>query len=153
MEIPPILTHALIGVAVIFLMARLFHRTERLIWMIQWTVTLSLSYLLAILIASQLKRPTVETLLWGFIAMLLADRQFPSRSRFVRKTVRRDVIARYERRTGQRYDPSLHELDHIIPHAKGGDNAGYNLRVTTKKENRSKGKKSPRWDLLGRWRD
>ena len=112
------------------------------------------AYVLTLLFAHALNRPPVETLLWGFIAALLIDRfLIESRSRTIPLAHRRKVIAKWELETGQKFTPGVHEIDHIIPFAKGGDHAVYNLRVIPLKENRTKGKKSPRWDLIGRWKD
>jgi HNH endonuclease len=142
-----------VGVVACWILARLLHRREHLRWAVQRTLILLISYGIVVWAASQLRRPTVETFLWGFIAMLLMDTWISPRSRSIRKTDRQKIISRWERKTGLKFDPHVHELDHIIPHAKGGDNAAYNLRVATIKENRSKGKKSPKWDIIGRWRD
>lgn len=73
----------------------------------------------------------------------------PERSRYIPKSVRRKIIADYEYKTGRKKRKS-DEIDHIIPLSKGGSNTPDNLRVVTRKKNRSKGAKSPWWDLLGR---
>jgi hypothetical protein len=151
--ISPSLEYALAGAVGTFLLARVFRRKEHLIWFIESYSVLFASYFAAMWTAAQFRRPAVETLLWGFVAALIVDRFIPGRSRLVSNADRRKVIEKWERKTGQKFDPTIHELDHVIPFAKGGDSAGYNLRVTTRKENRSKGKRSPRWDLIGRWRD
>ncbi len=94
---------------------------------------------------------TSEVVLFGgLIAAVIVDAFIPKRSRHIPKSERRKVVRDFESRTGQKYDPRLHDLDHTIPFSRGGSNTPDNLRVTTRRENRSKGAKSPWWDLLGR---
>ena len=153
MVIPSYLEYGAAVALAVFLIARFFHRREHLIWYLKSYVTVYVASIAAMWTASQLNRPNIERVLWGVVVMLLVDRFIEGRSRVIRKTDRRSVIEKWERTTGQKFNPRVHELDHVIPFAKGGDNTRYNLRVTTKKENRSKGKRSPRWELIGRWRD
>ncbi len=98
----------------------------------------------------QQKGSTPETaFLGGVIAALVLNGFVPNRSRYIPKSERRMAIGRFESETRQKYDPQLHDLDHIVPFSKGGSNTADNLRVTTQRENRSKGAKSPWWDLFG----
>ena len=86
----------------------------------------------------------------GLIAAVIVDALIPKRSRYIPKSERRKVVREFESKTGQKYDPRLHDLDHTIPFSRGGGNTADNLRVTTRRENRSKGAKPPWWDLLSR---
>jgi len=70
------------------------------------------------------------------------------RSRYIPRGERRKVIARFEA-TGQRFDPRIHHIDHVVPFARGGSNTADNLRVLRREDNLSKGSKSPWWDFLG----
>jgi hypothetical protein len=73
------------------------------------------------------------------------------RRRRIPKSVRRSVIAKWEKRTGLSYDPQLHHLDHIVPFVKGGGHTVDNLRVLRIGENLQKGSELPEWDLWGRF--
>ncbi len=64
------------------------------------------------------------------------DRRIPGK-------VRRAVIARDLK--GERFDPKLHDIDHIVPFSKGGDHSEENLRVISRSENRRRGAKMPKF--------
>lgn len=134
----------------LLLLASLIHRKEHIFWRFRWAITLLSAYALAIWLSIQLQRGGLEPLLWGLLAMFIADRLVPSRGRRSRTSARRKVIAKWEAKTGKKFNSRFYEVDHIIPFSKGGDNSEGNLRVIPKKTNRSKGAKSPWWDLLGR---
>ncbi|HYD16615.1 MAG TPA: HNH endonuclease signature motif containing protein [Candidatus Nanoarchaeia archaeon] len=87
-------------------------------------------------------------LLGGIAACVVAITAKP-RSRHIPKRTRRQVIAAWERETGETYNRRKHELDHDVPFSRGGSHTEDNLRVRTKRVNRKKGAKSPWWDLLG----
>lgn len=79
----------------------------------------------------------------------LAFRMRPGRRRYVRAPDRRRAIAKWELKTGKKFDPRKHELDHVVPFSRGGSSTRDNLRVEDRKYNRSKGAKSTSWwDLL-----
>lgn len=86
----------------------------------------------------------------AIVAALIVDRWMPGRSRYIPASVRRRKIAEHELRTGKKFNPRKHELDHEVAFSKGGSHTEDNLRVVEKSKNRSKGAKSPWWDLLGR---
>lgn len=141
------------AVGVLYIVARVFHRKESFIWHLQRSFVLLGAYFCVIYTARAFNRAVVESVLWGAVTMLALDNFIPRRRRRPMTAARRKAIERWEKQTGQKFQPGEHEIDHVIPYAKGGDNAQYNLRVLAVKENRSKGKKSPRWDLIGRWKD
>ena len=86
----------------------------------------------------------------AFIATALIFWMRPARKRKLGPEVRRRVIAKWELKTGQKFSPKFHEIDHIVPFSKGGSSTEDNLRVMYRGENRSKGAKSPWWDVMGR---
>ena len=92
----------------------------------------------------------LESLLGGIVVALIVMQRMPGRSRHIPQSVRRKKIAEFELRTGKKFNPRKHELDHEVPFSRGGSHSEDNLRVTEKAKNRSKGSKSPWWDLLGR---
>ncbi|MEK6815850.1 MAG: HNH endonuclease signature motif containing protein [Nitrospirota bacterium] len=102
----------------------------------------------------QAGRPQAEAILVAVLVlvffMVLADKLVPrQRSRHVRRVERRKAIATFERETGQKYSPRRHDIDHVVPFSRGGNNTAENLRVLPRSQNRSKGARSPWWDLLG----
>lgn len=78
----------------------------------------------------------------GVLAAVASAQLIPARSRYIPKRVRRATIAKFEA-TGQKYDPKIHDLDHIVPFARGGGHSTDNLRVVDRRKNRSRGKKLP----------
>jgi hypothetical protein len=84
------------------------------------------------------------------VAGLLAYVSRPKRSRYIPASVKRRKIADYELRTGKKYNPRKHDLDHDVPFSQGGSSTFDNLTVRDKRANRSKGARSPWWDLFGR---
>ncbi len=76
---------------------------------------------------------------FALIVGLAVRRAQPSRSRRPRARVLRQVKARWERETGKTFNRRNHEIDHVLPFARGGGNDEDNLQVLTRKENRSRG--------------
>ena len=78
---------------------------------------------------------------------VLIRRADPRRSRYIPARVKRQAIATFEKKTGETFNKRIHELDHVLPHSRGGGNAEDNIQVLTKKKNRSKGaKQNGRYD-------
>jgi hypothetical protein len=71
---------------------------------------------------------------------------FPKRRRRIRESDRRRAIARFELKTGKKFNPRRHELDHVIPFSRGGNSTADNLEVVEKARNRRKGSRAPGWD-------
>jgi hypothetical protein len=65
----------------------------------------------------------------------------PQRTRRIPTKVRRYVISRDLK--GERFNPKLHDVDHIVPYSRGGDHSPENLRVVLRSINRSRGAKMP----------
>jgi hypothetical protein len=95
-------------------------------------------------------RTPLESILGGMVAALFVSAYFKPRSRHIPASVKRKAKAEFELRTGKKFNPRKHEYDHDVPFSRGGSHTGDNLRVVEKRSNRSKGAKSPWWDLLGR---
>lgn len=108
-----------------------------------------IAYLVPALLLLKLGQPPSVAILVGFICGLIVGFRAPRRSRYIPRLERRKAIAKFEL-TGRRFDPRIHEIDHVIPFAKGGSNTAENLRVIEREANRAKSAKSPWWDLLGR---
>src|SRR3990167_8761835 len=85
----------------------------------------------------------------GVLAGLFLGLFLRKHSRYMPRAEKRKAIARFELRTGEKFNPRVHEIDHEIPFSTGGSSTADNLRVVTRRENRSKGARSPWWDLFG----
>ncbi len=109
------------------------------------TVFLGVGYLL-----TQMGWTAGESLLGGLVVGLIVNMKYPARSRHVPAAVRRRKVAEWELEHGRKFNSQRLELDHGIPFSRFGSHTADNLRVVERKQNRSKGKKSPWWDLLGR---
>jgi hypothetical protein len=81
-------------------------------------------------------------------AVLLAEKFRPRHSRYISRRDRRKAIAEFERH-GERYDSKKHEIDHVVPYARGGGSTADNLKVIAKAKNRRKSDKPPWWDVFG----
>ncbi len=103
-----------------------------------------LTYRIAI---SKLQGNQSEALLIAVIAAVIANELFSKkRTRHIPASERRKAIARFERETGEKYNPKKHEIDHIAPFSRGGNNIANNLRVIPKKENRKRGNRNRWWE-------
>jgi hypothetical protein len=88
---------------------------------------------------------------FGILAGVAVERLLlKPRGRHIPASEKRRAIARYERKTGRRYNRKEDEFDHEIAFSRGGSSTADNLRIRPRAENRRKGRKSPWWDLLGR---
>jgi hypothetical protein len=87
----------------------------------------------------------------GVLVTLLIYAMRPARVRRIPTSLRRLKIAEWEHKTGKRFNPRKHDLDHIVAFSKGGGHTPDNLQVLEKDKNRSKGTRGPWWDILGLW--
>jgi hypothetical protein len=108
-------------------------------------------FALVILIARRYTTDGTKILLAALLAeVLIIFYTRPHRSRYIPRSEKRKAIERYERKTGQRYNPRRHHIDHVVPHARGGSNKADNLRVLDSERNLAKSDRSPWWDVFGR---
>ena len=105
---------------------------------------------LTLFVAEQVEAIRNVAPLISVMAALLVYATRPRRGRYTRASVKRQKIAEWQLRTGKKFNPRTHELDHIVPFSQGGSHTADNLEVVEKKRNRSKGARSEWWDLLGR---
>lgn len=150
MPADPRLLYVIVAVVFFFLLVSIRPRREAIRHALRRALIVEATYFAAVYLLAQMGRTPLESLLAGILAGVLVDRMIPGRSRHIPASVRRRKIAEYELRTGKKFSPHKHELDHEIPFSKGGSHTENNLRVAEKSKNRSKGSKSPWWDLLGR---
>jgi hypothetical protein len=128
----------------------IWRRRESIRFRLRLVILGEVAYLLVAVLLVEAGWSTLSALLCGLLAGLLAVSLQGRRKRYIPRSERRKTIARFEYKTGRKYDRRTHELDHVIPFSKGGSNTADNLRVSDRASNRAKGARSPWWDLLGR---
>jgi len=141
----------LIGAVVFFfLLVSIRRRREAIRHALRRVIIVEAAYLGVVYLLAQVGRTPLEALLGGIVAALIVMLTMRGRSRHIPASVRRRKIAEYELKTGKKFNPRKHELDHEVPFAKGGSHTEGNVRIVEKSKNRSKSSKSPWWDLLSR---
>jgi hypothetical protein len=139
---------AILGVVAFMFGLSLFRRRVAIGQQIGWLLRVVGFYLATIIVAAKYMPPMEAFLLGMVVGFVVANRTRPRRSRYVSRAARRKVIARFER-TGRRYNSREYEIDHVVPHSKGGTSTADNLKVIPRARNRTKGAKSPWWDAFG----
>jgi hypothetical protein len=134
-----------LGMLALSIYRRRHHLTAQARFYLGVTIVCGVTLILTL----RLMEPTKALLVTFLVEVIVLIRWRPRRSRYVSKRDRRKVIARFEL-SGERYDPKKHEIDHVIPHSRGGTNTADNLRVIARARNRSKSAKSPWWDVFGK---
>ncbi len=142
--------YLIVAVVFLFLLISIRRRRESIRHRLRRAVIVEVTYFGVAYILVQVGRTPLESLLGGIVVALIVMQRMPVRSRHIPQSVRRKKIAAFELRTGKKFNPRKYELDHEVPFSRGGSHTDDNLRVTEKGKNRSKGSKSPWWDLLGR---
>ena len=142
--------YVIVAAVVFLVLVSLRRRREAIRHAIRRVFFAEATYVLVVYLMVLAGRTTLEALLAGVLSGFVVNKMMPGRSRHIPASVRRRKIAEYELRSGKKFNPRKHELDHEVPFARGGSHTEDNLVVTEKRRNRSKGAKSPWWDLLGR---
>lgn len=143
------ITYVIAFALVSLVLLSIYRRREGIRHRLRSVLRVELAYLIVAFLLVKAGQSPVVAILAGFVCALLVDRSAPGRRRYIPKSERRKAIARFEL-TGRKFNPRVHDLDHVIPFSKGGSSTADNLRVTERRKNRAKGAKSPWWDLLGR---
>jgi hypothetical protein len=140
------------GTFLFLLLSSFWKRREAIAYAMRRILIVEISYLgTAVIVSRGFGQPPLVAILSGLVVGLVLGYRLPrQRKRYIRASVRRRVIARYELRTGKKFNPRTHEIDHTIPFSKGGSHTVDNLCVVDKGQNRSKGATTPWWDLFGR---
>jgi len=125
-------------------------RREAIRYRIRLVIVAEASFIGATYLLTRAGQPMAVSAFLGTLAGAIVIHLSPRRSRYVPTTVRRKAVAKWELKSGKKFNPQKHELDHEVPFSRGGSNTLDNIRVSSRKRNRSKGAKSPWWDLLGR---
>jgi hypothetical protein len=141
---------AMVAGCAFLLFVALRRRRDAVLDKVRYGLQIAIAFVLTFVIASRFL-PAPQPIYLAFIAELVVGLYFRPRrrSRYIPKTERRKAIARFER-SGQRYDPKKHEIDHVVPYSRGGVSKADNLRVIARDRNRAKAARSPWWDVLGR---
>jgi hypothetical protein len=128
-----------------------FRRRQGIAYKLKNVIVGEASFVGVTLLMLKLGRTQLESGLAGFlVAVLLVFVFTKPRSRRIPESEKRKARARHELKTRRKFNPKKHEYDHRIPFSKLGNNTADNIRIVDKKVNRSKGAKSPWWDLLGK---
>jgi hypothetical protein len=131
-------------VAVVFflLLVSIRRRREAILHRVRRGIVVEGIYVGVAYVMVQAGRTTIEALLGGIVAGLVVNQMISGRSRHIPTSVRRKKIREYELRTGKKFNPRKHELDHEVAFSKGGSHTEDNLRVVEKGKNRSRGQVS-----------
>lgn len=140
---------AIIGAVGFALLLSISRRREYFVYKLKQILKMEAAYVIAAFVAVELGRRQLEPILWGLLAGFLVFIRTKPQSRHIPASVRRKKEAEFVLKTGKKFDRKKYELDHEVPWADGGGHHESNIRVVEKKRNRSKGAKSPWWDLLG----
>ncbi len=142
--------YAMITLFVVLALLALYRRRELLRLKLRQGFIMCSCAVLAFYAAKQFTADNVRAGLFALLVELIVGFWTrPRRSRYIPRSERRKVIARFER-SGRRYDSRRHHIDHIIPYAKGGSNRADNLRVLDGEKNLAKSDRSPWWDVFSR---
>jgi hypothetical protein len=128
----------------------LYRRREGICYRVKNVIVNEVIYLGIALIIIGAGRPPLESVFTGLATAFLVALYRPRPSRHFPASVRRSVKAQHELKTGEKFNPKKHELDHTAPYSRLGGNTFDNLSVVEKKRNCSKGSRSAWCDVLGR---
>jgi hypothetical protein len=140
--------YVIIGTVGFFLLLSISRRREYYAYKVKRLLKMEAAYLAATFLAVALGRRELEPILWGVLAGFIVYMRTKPESRHIPASVRRKKEAEFVLKTGKKFDRKKYELDHEVPWSSGGGHHESNIRVVEKKKNRSKGAKSPWWDLL-----
>jgi hypothetical protein len=141
----------IIGVlAVVPILLGIRRRREAIFYTVRGLVIIEGIYLGVACLMVRSGQPPLTSILAGMVPALLVSNRMSPRKRYTPARVKRIAKAKFELETGVKFNPKKHEFDHEIPFSRGGSNTRDNIRVVEKRLNRSKGNRTPWWDLLGK---
>lgn len=136
-----ILTIAVVGIWVLIFRV-VYAVREGIAWTLRAILRGVLAYLAVLTVLTMFGSQTQQRYGASIVIAGIAVACTKPRSRYIRASVRRKVIARDLK--GEKYDSRKHHIDHIWPHSRGGSNTADNLRAIDKKRNLQKGAKKPK---------
>jgi hypothetical protein len=146
---------SLLGAALVFMMIRtVIARRGWIIWHLKWYVPRFMLFFTASTIFCVVMGLTGVRRWWvfyvavGISSPLMGRVPSLERSRKIPVRTRRAVIEWHEAVTGRLFDPTVEEIDHMLPFNKGGGHTKDNLWVVPRKINRAKGDATP---VLEEW--
>lgn len=149
----PVLHWPLLLLPLILVLAPgIWRRRESIRFRLRILVVVEITYLLVLFCLVEAGWPQLHALVCGVLAGSLALSLQRGRKRHLPRSERRRAIARFEYKTGRKYNPEIHDIHHVVPFSKGGSNTADNLQVMERDRNRATGARSPWWDLLGHLR-
>jgi hypothetical protein len=116
-----------------------YRRREALAHAIRGTIKAFICFGIAFVLLWKGGLPPLGAYIVALIIGVLIRRAEPRRSRYISARAKRQAIAKWEKETGETFNRGIHELDHVLPHSRGGGNSEDNIQVLTRKQNRSKG--------------
>jgi hypothetical protein len=143
-----LLGYLILGAAAYVLLLSIWRRREAIQHNVRRLVIFMAVYLGGFILLTRHGQAQSAAAVLSLLAAAVIDSLQPKRSRYVLARERRKAIARYER-SGEKYSPRKHEVDHEVPFSTGGSNTSDNLQVISRKKNRAKAAKAPWWDVLG----
>jgi glucan phosphoethanolaminetransferase (alkaline phosphatase superfamily) len=144
----PNLGIVLVIVIVLMVLASVTARRELIGQRLRFLLALAIIAVISFGVASQFTDQNKAAVIAIFAALILGAKFRPRHSRYISRRDRRKAIAEFER-SGERYDPKKHEIDHVVPFSRGGGNTADNLKVIPKAKNRAKSDRPPWWDVFG----
>jgi hypothetical protein len=115
---------------------------EAIGWWIRALFRSLVAFVAAVLVTAAMHVTGKEAALIAWFCAAIAIATVRRRSRHVRASVKRYVIARDLK--GIQYDPQEHHIDHVWPYSRGGSGTIDNLRVIARTSNLRKGARPPR---------
>jgi hypothetical protein len=125
-------------------------RREGILYKLKKIVLLEGIYLGLAFLLLKNGQPPLEAISVGLVAAFIVRSFIKPRSRYIPAFVKRKARAEFELRTGTKFNPRKHEYDHQIAFSRGGSHTTDNVHVVERIKNRSKGAKTPWWDVLGK---
>src|SRR5437879_692845 len=114
--------------------AFLWKRREAIAYTVQRVAIALICVAIAFFLLQKAGLAPLPAYIVALVIGVLIRRAEPPRSRRVRARVKRQAIAKFEKETGKQFNRRIHELDHILPHSRGGGNAEDNIQVLSRRK-------------------
>jgi hypothetical protein len=149
-DVPHPLLIAIGILAVLPILLGIRRRRDAIRFKLRNIIIVECAYLGVTLLLVKLGVQPMQAWLGGIVVALIVVIRTRPRGRYVSAAVKRRARAEFELQTGKKFNSRKHEYDHRVPFSRGGGHTSDNIRVVEKGNNRSKGRKSEWWDVLGK---